>query len=412
METRTETKKPKKKEHWVKIRHKIIMEILRVIFVPLCFFKYGIRVERAREFDGRQALVLFNHQTAYDQFFAGMAFTDPLYYVATEDIFSLGWISKVLVWAVAPIPIRKQTTDMRAIKHIMQVVKEGGNIALAPEGNRTFDGRTCYIKPTIAPLARKLKLPIVLFRIEDGYGVQPRWSDVIRKGRMRAYVHRVIEPEEAAAMTNDELYAAIAEALYVNEARVTGEFKSKRTAEYLERCVYVCPECGLSRFRSEKDISTCEKCGLKIRYKANKELEGVDRPFPFRFVADWYDYQQDFVNHLDTMADPDALFYEDTVDVYDVVLYKSKKLRHRDAVFRLYGDRLTISPEEGENIVLRYDESGEITVLGKNKLNIYCGDKVYQIRGDARFNALKYINLHQRSLNIMHHDADNTFLGM
>ena len=312
METRTETKK---KEHWVKIRHKIIMEILRVIFVPLCFFKYGIRVERAREFDGRQALVLFNHQTAYDQFFAGMAFTDPLYYVATEDIFSLGWISKALVWAVAPIPIRKQTTDMRAIKHIMQVVKEGGSIALAPEGNRTFDGRTCYIKPTIAPLARKLKLPIVLFRIEDGYGVQPRWSDVIRKGRMRAYVHRVIEPEEAAAMTNDELYAAIAEALYVNEARGTGEFKSKRTAEYLERCVYVCPECGLSRFRSEKDISTCEKCGLKIRYKANKELEGMDRPFPFRFVADWYDYQQDFVNHLDTMADPDALFYEDTVDV-------------------------------------------------------------------------------------------------
>lgn len=405
-------KPTKKKEKWVKLRHKIIVEILRIIFVPICYFKYGIRVERARELDGRQILGLFNHQTAYDQFFFGEAFRGVCYYVATEDIFSLGWLSRALSWAQAPIPIKKQTTDIRAMRNILQVVKEGGNLALAPEGNRTFDGRTCYIKPTIAPLARKLKLPIVLFRIEDGYGVQPRWSDVIRRGKMRAHVARVIEPEEAAAMTDDELYKAICDGLYVNEAKVTGEFKHKKTAEYLERCVYVCPDCGLSRFESHNDEIACLKCGQRIRYKSTKELEGIGKPFPFRFVADWYDYQQDFVNHLDPTADNGTPIYEDTADVYDVILYKKKNRLYKNAVIRLYGDRVTITPAEGEPIVCRYDEKCDITILGKNKLNVYVKDRIYQLKGDVRFNALKYINLHQRSLNIMNGEPNSTFLGM
>jgi len=411
-----EKKPAKKKETWIKARHKIIFAILRIIFVPTCFFKYGIRIERFKEQGDRQILVLFNHQTAYDQFFFGRAFKGGFYYVATEDLFSLGWLSKALAWAVNPIPIKKQTMDIRAMRNIFQVVKEGGNLAIAPEGNRTYDGRTCYIKPTIAPLARKLKLPIVLFRLEDGYGVQPRWSDVIRKGRMRAYVSRVIEPEEAAAMTDEELYLAIKEGLDVNEAKITGEFKSKKTAEYLERCVYVCPECGLSRFESKNDVTTCLKCGIRIRYKTNKELEGIDKPFPFRFVADWYDYQQDFINHFDPMADLDTPIYEDTADIYNVILYKEKKLLYRNADLKLYGDRITITPAEGEEcgktIVCRYDETGDITVLGKNKLNVYRSDAVYQIKGDAHFNALKYINLHQRSLNIMNGETESTFLGM
>ena len=33
-------------------------------------------------------LILMNHQTAFDQFFIGMSYDGPIYYLATEDIFS------------------------------------------------------------------------------------------------------------------------------------------------------------------------------------------------------------------------------------------------------------------------------------------------------------------------------------
>ena len=106
-------------------------------------------------------LVLYNHQTAFDQFFVGMSFRGPIYYMATEDIFSLGWLSKLLRWAVAPIPIRKQTTDITAVMNCIKVAREGGSLCIAPEGNRTYSGRTEYMSDSIASLAKKLKMPII-----------------------------------------------------------------------------------------------------------------------------------------------------------------------------------------------------------------------------------------------------------
>lgn len=112
-----------------------------------------------------------------------MIYRGPVYYVASEDLFSNGFVSGLLRYAVAPIPIRKQTTDIRSVMNCIKVAKEGGTIAIAPEGNRTFSGRTEYIKPSIVGLVRVLKLPVAFIRIEGGYGVQPRWSDVVRKGK-------------------------------------------------------------------------------------------------------------------------------------------------------------------------------------------------------------------------------------
>ena len=196
----------KKNKKWIKFRHTVVTNLLFTIIYPYSRIKYGIKVEKFREQEDRPYLILFNHQTAFDQFFVGMAIHGPVYYLASEDIFSKGWVSSLIRYLVAPIPIKKQTTDIRAILNCIKVVKEGGTLALSPEGNRTYSGRTEYINPSIVTLAKKLNIPVALFRIEGGYGVHPRWSDVVRRGKMRAYVSRVISPEELAAMTNDELY--------------------------------------------------------------------------------------------------------------------------------------------------------------------------------------------------------------
>lgn len=77
---------------------------------------------------------------------------------------------------------KKQTTDIQAVRNCYRVAKEGG------------------------------------------YGVQPRWCDKVRKGKMRAYFSRVMMPEEYKEMSNDELYDIIQKELYVNDASVTGNF--------------------------------------------------------------------------------------------------------------------------------------------------------------------------------------------
>ena len=51
-------------------------------------------------------------------------------------------------------------------------------------------------------------------------------------------------------------------------------------------------------------------------------------------------------------------------------------------------------------------------VLGRNKLNIYHKDMVYQFRGSKRFNALKYVNLFYHYKNQERGDVNGEFLGL
>ena len=107
--------KKNKRKKWIKPRHTVFRNLLSVFLSPYSSAKYGIKVEKFKNQEKRPYLILFNHQTAFDQFFVGAAFKDPIYYMATEDIFSNGWVSSLIKYLVEPIPIKKQTTDLKAI---------------------------------------------------------------------------------------------------------------------------------------------------------------------------------------------------------------------------------------------------------------------------------------------------------
>lgn len=401
-----------KKRQWMLPRHRWATEILRPIIGTYTRWKYNIKVERFKEQRKRAYLILMNHQTAFDQFFVAMAFRGPVYYVATDDLFSNGWVSSVIRWLVAPIPIKKQATDPAAVMNCLRIARDGGTIALAPEGNRTYSGETAYINPAIAGMARKMKLPIALFRIEGGYGIQPRWSDVVRKGKMRAYVSRVIEPEEYAAMTTEELVKEIEQGLYVNEGVADAIFRSAKRAEYLERAMYVCPFCGLSEFESHGHRVICKGCGKVVEYGEDKRLTGVDCRFPHEFVTQWYAYQENFINNLNLLEYTKTPVYRDRARFSEVILNKRKELLQKDASIALYGDRMVVGEGSDHAQVFPFDEILAASVLGRNKLNIYHGKAVYQFKGSKRFNALKYVNFYHRYKNIIRGEANAKFLGL
>ena len=216
----------------------------------------------------------------------------------------------------------------------------------------------------------------------------------------------MVEPEEYAQMSNEALFELIKEELSVDEGRASGSFHHKKNAEFLERAMYVCPWCGLTTFESHNDLITCTKCGRKIRHLPTKELQGVDCEFPHRFVADWYDWQEDFINRTDLMALTEEPVYEETAKLSQVFAYKSKKLLKKEATIRLYGDRITV-----DDRVIPFESAGAVVVLGKNKLNIYDGNEILQLKGSKRFNALKYVNFFHRYKNVKEGKNDE-FLGL
>ena len=404
-----EKKKRKKKAKWIRPRHTFFRNILSPFLRLICKIKYKIKVERCK--DKRQLLVVSNHQTTFDQFFVGLGFKRHLYYVTNDDLFSNGFVSWLIDFLVKPIPIKKGTTDVKAVMDCMRVAKEGGSIAIFPEGNRTFSGKTESIKESIAPFAKALKLPIAIFHIKGGYGVQPRWSDKTRGGKMSAGVSEIIEYEDYKSLSDKELYDLISSKLYINEGKVDIEYPSKKSAEYLERVMYYCPHCGLSEWESKGEYAWCKKCNTKIKYLPTKELEPVTGEFPYRFMTEWYDAQCSFIRELDLSKYIDTPIYTDIVNYSEVIPCEKKIPLGQNVKFSAFGDRFEIELE-GETEVVNFENITASGVLGRNKMNFYAYKRIFQIKSDEHFNAVKYVNIYYHAQNILKGDTKNGFLGL
>lgn len=398
----------KNEKRWIRTRHRVIEFIFRPILAALCKALYRIDIQKFPRAKERAYIILSNHQTDFDQFFVTCAFRKPIYYVAMEDIFSLGFLSKIISWAVAPIPIQKGVSDIRAALNCIAIARQGGSIAVFPEGNRTYSGKTCYIKPSVASLVRSSGLPLAIFRIENGYGVKPRWADRARGGSMRAGVTRVIEPEEIKAMSNDELYRLIVSALDVNECETAGQYPSPYSAEYIERVLYVCPDCGLTQFESHGETFFCRKCAKTYRYGSDKRLSAAKGLPPFPHLAAWYDFQEEYIRRLDLTPYLSQPAYRETASLSEVIVFKKKMPILKGAVISLYGDRLEINLRD-RTMCLPFEEIKGMACIANHKLNIFHKDRIYQLRGNPGFNALKYCNFYYHAKYIKENHADGVF---
>ena len=137
-----------------------------------------------------------------------------------------------------------------------------------------------------------------------------------------------------------------------------------------------------------------------------RQLEGIGFEFPHRFVADWYEWQNDFICNTDLSVLTQEPVYEETAQLSKVHVYKYKELLKESVTVRLYGDRITVDDRE-----FPFETLGAVVVLGKNKLNIYADKELLQMKGSKRFNALKYVNFFHRYQNITGGKNDE-FLGL
>jgi len=91
--------------------------------------------------------------------------------------------------------------------------------------------------------------------------------------------------------------------------------------------------------------------------------------------------------------------FEDRSSLSEVVVNKRKNILREHAKLSLYGDRIVIDEGTENELVLDFERVTAAAVLGRNKANIYHDGHVYQLKSDAHFNALKYVNFYYRYKN-------------
>ena len=370
------------KKH-VKLRHRFYFSALR----PICRLiarKFHFKTKAQKLKKGQNYLILSNHQGYLDPAFMALTIKKPIYFVATDALYSTKWYQRLLFHCFAPIKKRKGTADIACIRTMCAIAKEGGNVAVFPEGNRQWNDSMFYIDRAIVKLVRLMKLPLILYNFHGGYGVQPRWGRGVRRGKHTGEIKEIIPWDALENMSDDELYEKILSGLKVIDSDSGDLYKSAHRAEYLERQLFICPKCGaLSMLHSEGSEIKCGQCGLSVTYGENLKLSSPDPEFHFERLVDWYEFQLQKVRERDLDA-VDVLCCDDEVDLFD----KTQKERVHIAKGKLTLTKDTLSV--GQWQVSTAEIYGACPQDGE-KMTFNVGNQSYIVFGGARFNAIKYL---------------------
>ena len=262
-------------------------------------------------------LVVCNHVTNFDPMLVGISFPkDPMHFVASEHLFRLGWITRILCFITDPIPRRKGTSGADTAMACMRKLREGESVCIFAEGECSWDGVTNRIFPATGRMARMSNATLITFRLEGGYLTAPRWGKGIRKGKMSGRIVGVYSPEELKAMDKnaitDLIQRDIFEDTWEKQAQQPIRYRSKRRAENLQTVLYACPHCRRIGTLSSKGATLSCTCGETWEFT---ELGTFSPAQPFENIAQWDAWQgQLFADRMDAgklnLSDPDMTLSE------------------------------------------------------------------------------------------------------
>ena len=378
----------------------MVRPIARILARKFYFKTKAVKLPKKQNY-----LILSNHQSYLDPVFLALTIKRPIYFVTSDALRSQKWYMRLLFYCFAPIPKRKGFADVTCIRTMREVAKEGGTVAIFPEGNRQWTDSQFYIDRAVVKLVRMMKLPLILYNIRGGYGMQPRWSKAKRKGKHTGGIREIIPWEEVSAMSDDDLYERIRLGLKVIDSESGELYKSDERAEYLERELFVCPKCGAeSTLHSHGNDVTCEQCGLTATYGEDLHLTSSDPDFHFDRLVDWYEFQQQYVREYD-LDSTEVLLSDENVTLYD----KTEQQRVVVAQGKLTLTKNALSV--GDCVIPTSEIFGGST-QDSGKLLFNVGNKSYMAVGAERFNAIKYLLFFNRVCQKVVEQGGDKYYGL
>lgn len=369
-------------------RYQRVWRLLHRVLPPVVRRKVDCDLEPCRA--QGTFLVLANHNTDWDPILLGLAFPEYMSFVASEHIFRWGLSSWLIRFLLNPIARLKGGTAGDTAMTVLRRLKQGINVAMFAEGNRSFNGLTGDILPATGKLARSSGAGLITYRFDGGYFLSPRWSgSKLRRGRLRGRVVHVYTPEELKAMSAAQVNEAIRRDLFVDayavQRREMQPYLADAPAEHLETVLCRCPRCGALELHSAGDSLSCG-CGFSVRYNDYGFLEGPEAPFDN--ITDWDQAQTEALCALADATPPEApIFRDEQMQLREILP------RHKSAVLgrgpmALYRDRL-----ECCGSVFPLDQLSGLAIHGPQTLDLRFDDRSFELSSDQVRCTRKYLTV-------------------
>ena len=284
---------------------KLLIRIIR----PLVRKKFNIENETLNV-DG-PCLIISNHVTDWDPLMLALSFPEKqFYFVASEHIFRLGLISKLINCLLEPIARRKASMGTDTVMSCLRHLRAGHSVCIFAEGDASWDGLSHDIFPSTGKLARNSGASLITYRLEGAYLSRPRWSKKIYRGKVKGHPVGVYSPEQLKTMTPMQITAQINSDIFENawerQKELKTVYRNDGIADGIEQALYMCPKCRKIGTVTGNGREVKCSCGFSVSFNEFGLFEPAE---PFENIYEWDKWQSE--NILTVNENDESPFFSD-----------------------------------------------------------------------------------------------------
>jgi len=365
--------------------------------------KFNVQLENWQVLENLEPpyLMVGNHVMNYDPIIISANQKHLIHWVANDAVFRHPLLRRIFL-LFQTIPKTKGMSDLDTVKIIHRRVREGGVVAVFPEGQTCWDGLSQPLIPATAKLVKLLKVPVVGIINKGGYLTQPRWVWMrnLRKSRIILEARLLLLQEDVKSFSIEEISERLNKGLFHDDFQFQKEnpfkLESRKRAETLELFIYLCPQCGtMDSLVSQGNEFECQKCKWGVHVdEFGCFPQGGD--FPFESLYHWGQWQEketglrvrDYV--LQENQDQPLLQDEHLTLLTGSGLVPLKP-QSRGGL-KLWKGKLEFIPEKGSPYVFPITEMDALSIFKQQKLEFYFQKILYRFHfGSPRDSAYKWL---------------------
>ncbi len=339
----------------------------------------------------KQPIILLSQHASKDDFiyvFAGSNRQDTHIVMGYQNIFN-----KSTYWLLKKIGVIAKylyQPDLTATKQMLEAVKNGGSLALFPEGIQSTSGSMHPINPATIALIKKLKLPVILTTLKGSYFTRTRYSTDVKKGKIIVSYSTLFTKEEVETLSVEELNSKLLQKFKYNEFEAhkndETEFIGKKPNIYgLDNIIYKCPHCSAEyKFKVEGENMKCLDCGFEVTMNNRYQMFAVNKELPFENFDKWYKWQRSVIKK-EVKSDDFILKSQITLCTLNTEKLDNSlsKKEIGEGELTLTNKGLTyVGTKNGEQVSMFFDANSvySLTITLKQALDLYYKNEYYHFK--------------------------------
>ena len=158
--------------------YRLVQLVFRIYF--LVYHRVSIRrMDELKKFlsslpEGGSVILASNHASYLDPPLIGMAFPEPMRFIAWDGLFKVPVLSS-FIRTLGAVPVNQENKSSAAslLRQVIGFIEDGFSVLIFPEGLRSPDGKLLPLEGGVALISLKTDTPIVPVWLEGTFEAYP-----------------------------------------------------------------------------------------------------------------------------------------------------------------------------------------------------------------------------------------------